>query len=456
MTVNAKPFSLQSPEEIAKTYDGNKQRIAQAVQQGVVDPTSGLLAGMFIDRIRSAAAQEQAPQRTVAQQVFTPRPPMQQGAPAGLASISPQAAPMAPPQRPAAPPPQQMPAMAGGGLADLPLPEDMFDEQSFSGGGIVAFAAGDAVGDADQQPQTYQIPGITIPNVADLSTDFAQMQALLGAPPAPEYLRTLKDKQAERKQQTIGLALLAMAEKMGKTTGPFLSAFGESAGAAQPIIQKSLEEDRAEERERDLANYQYELAKYNVKGKAAELALQQRKEELESRDRGIAQQVDYLRAGVAASKPTDFDQRVIAYFNDLKEKRDSGVAGLKGKTDIALKSMATEKASKEVSQVQQTTALGAAGIGAGSRQDIATLQNLTERTNKYNDLRAGIEKQYLLIPILPPDAEKTKQLVADRARRLRELDADYPDVVAARQQSGAGTGAGAGAVIPGWQQYFHK
>ena len=109
--METKPYSLQSPEQIAKDYGGNKQKIGEAMQMGLIDPTAGTLAGMFIDRMRSAAQQEQVPQQTVAQQVFSPQPP--QGAPpappapAGLGA-TPEAAQMG----------QQMPppSMARGGM----------------------------------------------------------------------------------------------------------------------------------------------------------------------------------------------------------------------------------------------------------------------------------------------------------------------------------------------------
>ena len=78
----AKPFSIQSPEQIAKEYGGNKQKIAAAMQTGIVDPTAGVLAGMFIDRMRSAQMQEQAPKPTVAQQVMGGALPAQPAAPA--------------------------------------------------------------------------------------------------------------------------------------------------------------------------------------------------------------------------------------------------------------------------------------------------------------------------------------------------------------------------------------
>lgn len=169
----AKPFSIQAPEDIAKEYAGNKQMIAQAAQMGVVDPTAAVLAGMFIDRMRSAQVMEGGQQPTVAQQVLGGQPPAAP-APAGLGA-TPQAAAM--PPMPAAPqmgmPPQEMapqempaeempmmadggmvpPYMAGGGLSDVPLPDGMFDEPSnggfgdgYAGGGMVAFAPG---GDVD-------------------------------------------------------------------------------------------------------------------------------------------------------------------------------------------------------------------------------------------------------------------------------------------------------------------
>jgi hypothetical protein len=87
-------------------YGGNKQKIAQAAQMGMIDPTSAVLAGMFIDKMRIAQQEEMAPQSTVAQDVMT------------------------------AP---QMPTEAG--VAALPVPEDMVADE-YAGGGIVAFQGG--------------------------------------------------------------------------------------------------------------------------------------------------------------------------------------------------------------------------------------------------------------------------------------------------------------------------
>lgn len=161
--METKPYRIQSPEDIAKDYGGNKQQIAQAMQMGIVDPTAGVLAGMFIDRMRSAQMQEMAPQTTVAQKVMGGAPAAAPLAPAGgLGATAPTMPPMAPQGGPGLPPPPmeaappgmaaggefQPPYMSGGGLSELPLPDTMFDEDrngGYAGGGIVAFAEGDEV-----------------------------------------------------------------------------------------------------------------------------------------------------------------------------------------------------------------------------------------------------------------------------------------------------------------------
>jgi hypothetical protein len=122
----AGPYELQSPKDIAMEYGGNKQKIAQAAQIGLVDPTAAVLAGMFIDKMRTAQQEEMAPQTTVAQEVMA-APQMA----AGLGA-TPQAA-MAPTEA---------------GVAALPVPDEMVPNE-FAGGGIVAFANGGGVSLSD-------------------------------------------------------------------------------------------------------------------------------------------------------------------------------------------------------------------------------------------------------------------------------------------------------------------
>lgn len=158
-----KPFSIQAPEQVAKEYGGNKQKIAEAAQLGIVDPTAAVLAGMFIDKMRTAQQMEGGQKPTIAQQVL--------GAP------QPQPQPQAmPPQ--GAPPqmggglgatPQAMPPEMGmdeGGIVGLDLPDTMFDEPnngSYAPGGLVAFAdGGGALGPWFESQATEAIPGIGI------------------------------------------------------------------------------------------------------------------------------------------------------------------------------------------------------------------------------------------------------------------------------------------------------
>ena len=151
--------------------------IAQAAQMGVVDPTAAVLAGMFIDRMRSAQVMETGQMPSVAQQVLGGPPPAPPAPPAGLGA-TPQAAampPMGPPPEMSAPPPQEMPMMAeggmvppyasGGGLSDVPLPDGMFDEPSnggYAGGGMVAFAPGGSTGDFIERTALSRFPGLQI------------------------------------------------------------------------------------------------------------------------------------------------------------------------------------------------------------------------------------------------------------------------------------------------------
>jgi hypothetical protein len=273
--METKPYNLQSPEQIAKDYGGNKQKIAEAMQMGIIDPTAGTMAGMFIDRMRSAAQMEAAPQQTVAQQVFAPpappQPPM--GAPAGLGA-TPQAAAMppmgAPPQDMGmgAPPPQEMappqgeiPMMAEGGLAGLSVPDAMFDEPTnggfddgYAGGGMVAFAKGNEVEDedGDGNPDTYF--GY---NYKDPSANAAMRDKLFGVPEtkySSEFEADLLKRRSPEalkagRSKDINMALIEAGIAMANTPGSLLQSATRGIGAALPGFKAAEKERRAEERE---------------------------------------------------------------------------------------------------------------------------------------------------------------------------------------------------------------
>lgn len=286
--METKPYRIQSPEDIAKDYGGNKQKIAQAMQMGVVDPTAGVLAGMFIDRMRSAQAQEMAPQSSVAQQVMAPPPPpgappmggMPPGAPPSGAppmGAPPMGAPPmggmppgAPPMGDMAPPMGDMPpgappmGMADGGLAALPISDYMFDEPDnggYAGGGIVAFA--DA-GEARAQPA-----GLT--STPDYSV-LRQMMADYGNEgkgreqyesyyqpkrEAAERLRQFyggamsEEGQKKRRDEDKNLALMQLGSSLMSTTAPggLLGGIGASINKVLPSFQEAAKERRAEQRD---------------------------------------------------------------------------------------------------------------------------------------------------------------------------------------------------------------
>jgi len=138
-------MEMVSPEKVAEAYGGDKARIAQAARMGVIDPTTAVMAGMFIDRIRGAAAEERAPKTSVAQDVM------------------------------------QGPTMEAG-IASLPVPE-----REYAGGGIVAFADG---GDVVYDPMTGlpiygEPPRNTKISLGELfGTDTQQnLRDFLGVPP---------------------------------------------------------------------------------------------------------------------------------------------------------------------------------------------------------------------------------------------------------------------------------
>lgn len=131
-------MDMMSPEKVAAKYGGDKQKIGQAAQMGLLNPTVAVMAGMFIDRMRGAAMQEQVPQSTVAQDVMAPATQM-----AGLgATPQAQTAPQMATQMAAVPTGTR--TLAEGGLSSLPVDEDMFPDE-YAGGGIVAFQGGDLV-----------------------------------------------------------------------------------------------------------------------------------------------------------------------------------------------------------------------------------------------------------------------------------------------------------------------
>jgi hypothetical protein len=123
---------------IIKLQDQLKGIPDQALVGYVQNPTGEVPTYLALSELqrrktmREKYQQQKTPQTTVAEDLAAPPPPMEQG----IASVAPQQ--MAAQQ----PMPEQAPVeMAEGGLAELDV-GDMYDEQNFATGGIVAFDEG--------------------------------------------------------------------------------------------------------------------------------------------------------------------------------------------------------------------------------------------------------------------------------------------------------------------------
>jgi len=205
----AGPYELQSPKDIAMEYGGNKQKIAQAAQMGMIDPTSAVLAGMFIDKMRMAQQEEMTPQSTVAQDVM------------------------------AAP---QMPTEAG--VAALPVPEDMVADE-YAGGGIVAFQGGGMPIDYSQFGEL----GEELKRQQELYKQFVGDNEALKA--EREGMKAAKDEQRAMRLLEAGLGIMGgespyALQNIAKGALPAIKGYGEDVAAQRKRQTELAGVERAE------------------------------------------------------------------------------------------------------------------------------------------------------------------------------------------------------------------
>ena len=350
--METKPYRIQSPEDIAKDYGGNKQKIAQAMQMGVVDPTAGVLAGMFIDRMRSAQVQEMAPQPSVAQQVMGGVPQAPGAVPPGGLGMTPPAPPpmapgMAPPMgdmpmgAPPAPPMGAPPmgdipmGMADGGLAMLPIPETMFDEPmngGYADGGIVAFRTGDLTSmpmdeteEEEQEVLARRDPEQLYGFFRDPRKGMEAFQQLYKperkyADKANAFYEEMLSPEGQKKRRSEDkwFALAQLGATMASTPGSLLQAASAGINAALPGLKSASKELRAETRDA-----------------IKQLALSEgesNKQALESAKMGIEGQGKYADAAEAAAKRIADEN--LAF---IREKGDTTRTGMQiaGQKDVA-------------------------------------------------------------------------------------------------------------------------
>ena len=134
-------------QDLALNY--SKEQLASLAQRGLLPAQTAVLAGMMKDRVEAASIP--APQTTVAEKVLGTSPTTSQQ---GIATVAPTNMASVAPQTGINQPTTQAPTqMAYGGLAELDT-GDMYKEDSFAGGGIVAFANKGYVDSSTLSPYT--------------------------------------------------------------------------------------------------------------------------------------------------------------------------------------------------------------------------------------------------------------------------------------------------------------
>lgn len=378
----AKPFSIQSPEDIAKDYGGNKQKIAEAMQMGIVDPTAGVLAGMFIDRMRAAQMQEMAPQQTVAQQVMggapaAPAPaqvppPPQPSAPAGLGAIAPQGGePM--------PAPQEVPVgMAMGGIVDLPVPDSMYDEPTnggyddgYAGGGLVAFAGGGDVepGAIGALIEEHAIDFIPAAMVTSRQRSAAKNRAVGGDPRSFHLTGDARDFVPPK-----GMSLTQLGDTLKKRLGPGYDVIYNTKGHfdhvhVEPSSRQGMAallaagKKNAPAPAENAAQAMAEAPREDISGVYDQLAaLQQlRAEDIAAakKDRRQAQAISLAQRGLEMMMPKGIPEGMFAGGGEVRGYASAGLVGALGTPKAADENILTQYNLDPASLMAQQQGLGA-------------------------------------------------------------------------------------------------
>ena len=180
-----------------------------------------------------------APSETVTEQVQNKL--AQSDQPQGLASLNPSS--MMPATDMANPAPAQQNMDAG--VSSLPINENMFNENNYANGGIVAFAAGDLVKDPYA---AFRMPIPKIPTADDLVMETQELKS--GFVDPDFYKKRKQDLEAqtledikESKEADKATVLFKLAEGFGTTPGSFTRgavAAGVKAGPAVAEMNKNI------------------------------------------------------------------------------------------------------------------------------------------------------------------------------------------------------------------------
>jgi hypothetical protein len=405
---------------LVKSVNGNKQLLAQMVQQGHVPHDIALLAGMRIDRL-SKPQGNPGQQPTVLEKQFAPQQQQQQMAPQGLAQLQqpqmpmPQQAPQMPPQM------QQAPVQAAdGGLMQLPV-GDMFNEASYAGGGIIAFDEGGGVpgfakgaylsspvgkyfnpndltpyDDAEIQRQLLLNPDKSIEQIRDEQTKMRGLYGIknLAAEQRAELDKDRAENEAFRSRIGAEAGLAAAAGLLGNTSQYFGP--GAKAGIENYLTTSAAGQKEYKATAKDIRNMGFEIGQHDQAMRQAEMSGDQAMYNSErTRRDGLlkqAQDVKFKNVEQKNALLTKGADAAAGYKSnvdvaDIRERGEAGRAATKNKSDLYNKAV-----DNAISQMSKLYPLGAQDPKFGK---IATIPGKTyqDSTNAYNsELKSYIDK----------------------------------------------------------------
>ena len=393
-------MSMMSPQEIATKYGGDKRKIAQAVQNGLLDPTAAAMAGMMIDRIRAAAAQEQQPQTTVAEDALGGRPM-----------------------------PYGRPEVPSGGVAALPVDEDMYN---MAGGGIVAFAGEDG-SEVDLNAITKQINQASgrggednLGRAREYVDLYRQLYGDVKRGPASEELTKFLEGYGPRAQELASKQRaatgLAMAAELLGTRGGLSKALAAAGKVGAPGLQKAVEME------------------YSAKEKAlrdrAGLEEKGRLEELEAIKGGMGLYGKEQERLAGADRTTDFMRRYNLMLPEIMQR-----LGTNNPDDPKVKAATVKAVDASIGMAGQRVGVQQEGVGVRATEAGTNIETaVTASDQKIND------EYNTRILMAQGEPEKEKSLIAERdakkARRAAEIRRS--GVGAAPTSGGAPTSAPTG------------
>jgi hypothetical protein len=393
-------ISMMSPKDIVTKYGGNKKQIGEAVKAGLLNPTAAEMAGMMIDRIRAAAAQEQRTNTTVFEDTF------------GEKST-----------------PYERPEVPSGGVAALPVDEDMYN---MAGGGIVAFAGEDG-SEVDLNAITKQINQASgrggednLGRAREYVDLYRQLYGDVKRGPASEELTKFLEGYGPRAQELASKQRaatgLAMAAELLGTRGGLSKALAAAGKVGAPGLQKAVEME------------------YSAKEKAlrdrAGLEEKGRLEELEAIKGGMGLYGKEQERLAGADRTTDFMRRYNLMLPEIMQR-----LGTNNPDDPKVKAATVKAVDASIGMAGQRVGVQQEGVGVRATEAGTNIETAVTASDE------KINKEYnTRILMAQGDPEKEKSLIAERdakkARRAAEIRRS--GVGAAPTSGGAPTSAPTG------------